>query len=78
MTQSTEPAGRAVVPADVAESPAASESDPEPGAGLRELPEEAEARVGLVPPEVAAEVDRNWAAALASLWRRSEGGQSIG
>jgi hypothetical protein len=54
-----------VVPADVAESLEGSEPDDEPGAGIRELLAEAESRVGPVPPEIAAEVDRQWAAAAA-------------
>lgn len=57
----------AVVPADVAESFEGSEPEKEPGAGVRELLAEAEARVGPVPPEIAAEVDRQWAAALAAM-----------
>jgi hypothetical protein len=57
----------AIVPADVAESFEAAEPDREPGAGLREILEDAEARVGPVPPEIAAEVDRQWDAALAGM-----------
>lgn len=57
----------AIVPADVAESAEVAEPDREPGAGARELVAEAQERVGPVPPEIAAEVDRQWAAALASL-----------
>jgi hypothetical protein len=57
----------AVVPADVAESFEQAEADREPGAGVRELLREAEERLGPVPPEVAAEVDRQWDAALASM-----------
>ncbi len=56
----------AVVPADIAESLEGGEPDEEPGAGVRELLAEAEARVGPVPSEIAAEVDRQWAAALAA------------
>lgn len=57
----------AVVPADVAESMERTDEDVDPGAGLRELLAEAEARLGPVPPEIAAEVDRQWDAALASM-----------
>jgi hypothetical protein len=57
----------AVVPADVAESFERAEPDREPGAGLRELLADSEARLGPVPPEIAAEVDRQWDAALASM-----------
>ncbi len=53
----------AVVPADVGESLEDAEPDREPGAGLRELLEEAESRLGPVPAEIAEEVDRQWAAA---------------
>lgn len=54
----------AVVPADVAESMERTDEDVDPGAGLRELLAEAEARLGPVPPEIQAEVDRQWAAAV--------------
>lgn len=57
----------AVVPADVAESWEDEEPDREPGAGLREILEDMEARVGPVPPEIAEEVDRKWAAAVARM-----------
>ena len=57
----------AVVPADVAESLEGSEPDEEPGAGVRELLADAETRLGPVPPEIAEEVDRQWAAALATM-----------
>ena len=56
-----------MVAADVAESLEEGEPDREPGAGLRELLEEAERRVGPVPGEIAAEVDQQWADALASM-----------
>ena len=55
----------AVVPADVAESWENEEPDREPGAGLQEILDDMEARVGPVPPEIAEEVDRKWAAAVA-------------
>ena len=54
----------AVVPADVAEALEQAEPDEDPQAALQELLDEAEARVGPVPPEIAAEVDRQWAAAV--------------
>lgn len=53
----------AVVPADVAESLDQAESDRDPQADLQELLDDYEARLGPVPPEIAAEVDRQWAAA---------------
>jgi hypothetical protein len=53
----------AVVPADVAESLDDTEPDFDPQAALQELLDDAERRVGPVPPEIAAEVDRQWAAA---------------
>jgi hypothetical protein len=53
----------AVVAVDVAESLEASEPDREPGAGVREIVADWEARLDPVPPEIAAEVDRQWAAA---------------
>ena len=52
----------AVVPADVAES-LEEEPDREPGAGVREILEDWDARLAPVPPEIAEEVDRQWAAA---------------
>ena len=55
----------AVVPADVGESIEQAESDRDRQADLQELLDEAEDRVGPVPPEVATEVDRQWAAAAA-------------
>lgn len=55
----------AVVPADVAESWEGEEPDLEPGAGLQEILDDMEARVGPVPPDIAEEVDRQWAAAVA-------------
>jgi hypothetical protein len=55
----------AVVPADVAESSEGEEPDREPGAGAREIVEDWAARLDPVPPEIAAEVDRQWAAAAA-------------
>ena len=54
----------AVVPVDVAEALEQAEPDQDPHAALQELLDEAEARVGPVPPEIAAEVDRQWAAAV--------------
>jgi hypothetical protein len=54
----------AVVPSDVAEALEQAEPDQDPQAALQELLDEAEARVGPVPPEIAAEVDRQWAAAV--------------
>jgi hypothetical protein len=53
----------AVVPADVAESLAETEPDFDPQTALQELLDDADRRIGPVPPEIAAEVDRQWAAA---------------
>jgi hypothetical protein len=53
----------AVVPADVAASSEGEELDLEPGAGVREIIEDWDARLDPVPQEIAEEVDRQWAAA---------------
>jgi hypothetical protein len=52
----------AVLTADVAEALERSEPDREPGAGLREILDDMEVRVGPVPPEVAERMDREWGA----------------
>jgi hypothetical protein len=55
----------AVVPPDVAESWEDEEPEREPGSGLQEILDDMEARLGPIPPEIAEEVDRQWAAAVA-------------
>lgn len=53
----------AVVPADVGEALERAEPEDERGSGLRILLADSEARLGPVPAEIQAEVDRQWAAA---------------
>lgn len=57
----------AMVPADVAESIERADEDVDPGPGLRELLADSDSRLGPVPPEIQAEVDRQWDGALASM-----------
>jgi hypothetical protein len=52
----------AVVPADVAESLDDGDRDFDPQAALQELLDDYDRRNGPIPPEIAAEVDRQWAA----------------
>jgi len=57
----------AVVHPEVAEAAERAEADAEGRGCLRELLADSEARLGPVPAEVQAEVDRQWHAALASM-----------
>lgn len=52
----------ALVPADVAESWEDEEPERPPGAGLQEILDDMEARVGPVPAEVVERMDREWGA----------------